>query len=105
MYLPRKEQFHFFEETSSGVFGLFDEPEQILEAARQTRDKKYYVGFDCLTPFPVHGLDDAMGLPRSGIPWITFIMGIIGLRVAWNLPDEFGLWLPKHCRRNLRRQW
>ena len=78
MYLPRKEQFHFYEETSSGVFGLFDEPEQILEAARQTRDKKYYVGFDCLTPFPVHGLDDAMGLPRSGIPWITFIMGIIG---------------------------
>ena len=78
MYLPKLEQFHFYEETTSGVFGLFDEPEQILEAARQTRDKKFYVGFDCLTPFPVHGLDDAMGLPRSGIPWITLVMGLVG---------------------------
>jgi len=77
MYWFKKEQFHFYHETTSGVFGLFDTPEEILSAAHKTREKNY-TGFDCLTPFPVHGLDEAMALPRSGIPWISFFMGIIG---------------------------
>lgn len=77
MYWFKKEQFHSYQETDSGVFGLFDTPAEILEAAKKTKEKGYD-GFDCLTPFPVHGLDDAMGLPRSGIPWISFFMGLIG---------------------------
>lgn len=74
MYKPHKEQFHKFEETSSGVFGLFDTPAEIISAAAKTKEKNY-TDFDCFTPYPVHGLDDAMGLPRSGLPWVTFFYG------------------------------
>ncbi|MDX1956971.1 MAG: DUF3341 domain-containing protein [Leptospiraceae bacterium] len=77
MYWFKKEQFFTYEETSRGVFGLFDTPAEILKAANATKEKNYE-GFDCLTPFPVHGLDDAMGLPRSGIPWVCFFMGLFG---------------------------
>jgi hypothetical protein len=77
MYWFKKEQFHTYQETTNGVFGLFDTPDEILEAAEKTKEKKY-TGFDCLTPFPVHGLDEAMGLPRSGIPWVSFFMGLVG---------------------------
>ncbi|EMF41626.1 hypothetical protein LEP1GSC067_4229 [Leptospira interrogans serovar Lora str. TE 1992] len=39
MYKPHKEQFHKFEETSSGVFGLFDTPAEIISAAAKTKEK------------------------------------------------------------------
>jgi hypothetical protein len=77
MYWFKKEQFFTYNETKSGVFGLFDTPAEVLDGAKKTRDKGYK-GFDCFTPFPVHGLDDAMELPRSGIPWISFFLGLIG---------------------------
>lgn len=73
----KKEQFHSYAEPESGVFGLFDSEEEIIEAAEKAKEKKYQ-GFDCFTPYPVHGLDDAMGLARSGIPWVTFWMGAFG---------------------------
>ncbi|MCB1140795.1 MAG: DUF3341 domain-containing protein [Leptospiraceae bacterium] len=78
MYWFKKEQFFTYQETTHGVFGLFDTPEEILKSAEKVKQKGY-TDFDCLTPFPVHGLDDAMGLPRSGIPWISFFMGLMGL--------------------------
>ncbi|MBE7411646.1 MAG: DUF3341 domain-containing protein [Leptospiraceae bacterium] len=81
MYKPKLEQFHKYQETESGVFGLFDTQEEILHAAKKTKEKNYSY-FDCFTPLPVHGLDDAMGLPRSGLPWITFIFGIVGFAVG-----------------------
>ena len=34
--------------------------------------------YDAYTPYPVHGLDDAMGLKRSWIPYATFFAGITG---------------------------
>jgi len=61
-----------------GVLALYDGPEAILQAARATRDKGYQQ-WDVFTPFPVHGMDDAMGLGRSKVPWITFTAGAIGL--------------------------
>jgi hypothetical protein len=82
MYWFKKEQFHSYQETTNGVFGLFDTPEELVHAAEKTRDKNYK-GFDCLTPFPVHGLDDAMELPRSGIPWISFFMGLVGCSLGF----------------------
>lgn len=85
MYWFKKEQFHSYEETEKGVFGLFDTPKEILEAAEKTKQKNYQ-GFDCFTPYPVHGLDDAMGLPRSGIPWVSFFMGLFGCTMGFLFP-------------------
>ena len=39
MYWFKKEQFHTYQETTNGVFGLFDSPEEILEAAEKTKEK------------------------------------------------------------------
>jgi len=64
-----------------GILALFDHPERTLEAARATRDSDYE-GFDVYTPFPVHGMDEAMGLGRSWIPWVTFFAGVIGFLCA-----------------------
>lgn len=38
--------------------------------------------YDIYTPFPVHGLDDAMGIKRSFLPYITFLAGTGGLLFA-----------------------
>lgn len=77
MYWFKKEQFHKYEEMTSGVLGVFDTESSIMDAAKKTKDKNYD-GFDCLLPYPIHGIDEVMGTARSGLPWITFFMGIVG---------------------------
>jgi len=68
-------------ETRKGVFGLFDTPEKIKAAAKAAHEKGY-TGFDCLTPFPIHGLEFEMGLKRSKLPLVTFVMGLTGFLTA-----------------------
>lgn len=81
MYLPKLEQFHKYKETDEGVFGVFETPEAIIHAAEKAKEKNYE-GFDCMLPYPVHGIDEAMGTPRSGLPWITFFAGLFGLTIG-----------------------
>lgn len=71
----------------SGVLALFDGPEPVLEAARRAHARGYQA-WDVYTPFPVHGMDEAMGLGRSPIPWVTFGAGVVGLATA--LVIQFG---------------
>ena len=66
---------------SGGLVALFDHPGEILDAASKARDKKFQL-WDVFTPFPVHGMDDAMGLGRSWIPWVTFFAAMAGLATA-----------------------
>ena len=64
-----------------GLVGLYDDVDALVAAARQVRDagrRKW----DCHTPYPVHGLDDAMGLRESPIPYVTLSAGFIGLVTA-----------------------
>tara|TARA_B110000438_G_scaffold291882_2_gene329428 strand:+ start:543 stop:1085 length:543 start_codon:yes stop_codon:yes gene_type:complete len=62
---------------SYGILGIFDTPKAVYAAAKKVRDAGYK-NWDCITPFPIHGLDDAMGLKRSKVPVFTFIGGITG---------------------------
>ena len=75
---------YFYRETHSGIFGIFDNPEQISKAAKLTHQRGY-TNFDCLTPFPVHGLEFDMGLKRSKIPYITFWLGLTGFFISLSL--------------------
>ena len=68
-------------DSRQGVLALFAEPQAILQAAAQVRDAGYR-DWDVFTPFPVHGMDEAMGLPRSRVPWITFIASALGCATA-----------------------
>jgi len=67
-----------------GVMAEFDSPEALLEAARQTH-KEGYRRFDCYTPFPIHGLTEAMGVREAKLPWTVFIFGLIGAMFGFGL--------------------
>lgn len=60
-----------------GVVGLFDDPDTLIKAAETVRDAGY-TSWDCHTPYPVHGLDDAMGLKPSKLPIFTLMSGFTG---------------------------
>ncbi len=67
-----------------GVLARFDSPGAILRAARETR-KAGYAHFDVHTPFPVHGMDAAMGLGRSNLGWIVTGGAVAGFLSAVGL--------------------
>jgi len=60
----------------SGVAGIWLDDHELVEAAHQVR-KAGYKNFDAILPFPVHGIEEAVGIKRSFIPWVTFIAGLI----------------------------
>jgi hypothetical protein len=61
-----------------GVVGIWLDDHELVKAAHKVREAGYKK-FDAITPFPVHGLEEAIGIRRSMIPWVTFIMGSVGL--------------------------
>lgn len=60
-----------------GLIARFDTAPEIYHAAQQVRDAGYK-NWDCITPFPIHGLDGAMGLRRSHVPKFSLVGGITG---------------------------
>ena len=61
-----------------GVLAEYDTPGELLDAAKKVRDAGY-TEFDCYSPFPVHGIDEAMGIKRTILPLIVFGGGCAGL--------------------------
>lgn len=55
----------------------FETPGAIMKAAEQVRDAGY-TRWDVHTPFPIHGMDAAMGLGQSQLSWISFFAGLTG---------------------------
>lgn len=60
-----------------GYLVEFKDVESLLSAAEKIRDAGY-TRWDAHTPFPVHGLNDAMGLRATRLPWIVFLAGLAG---------------------------
>ncbi len=60
-----------------GLLAEFETAAEIKHAATQVRNAGHK-HWDVFTPFPIHGLDDAMGLKDSKVGWFTFIGGITG---------------------------
>lgn len=65
------------EKTHFGLLAEFDTPADAMHAAEKVRDAGYS-RWDVYTPFPVHGMDDAMGLKNSKVGWFTFLGGVLG---------------------------
>jgi hypothetical protein len=61
-----------------GLIATFDTAPDVYHAAEKVRDAGY-IFWDCITPFPIHGLDKAMGVKRSSVPKFSLTGGIIGL--------------------------
>ena len=60
-----------------GLIAAFDATPTLYHACEAVRDAGY-TQWDTTTPFPVHGLDAAMGVRRSHVPRFSLAGGIIG---------------------------
>jgi hypothetical protein len=60
-----------------GMVATFESTGALMRAAAQVRDAGFHK-WDCITPFPVHGIDQAMGLGRSRVPRFSLAGGITG---------------------------
>ncbi len=67
-----------------GIIAEFATTDEIIEAAKRTREAGYKK-FDCYTPFPVHGLTDAMGVEDYKVPWTFFFAGLFGAIALFGL--------------------
>ncbi len=67
-----------------GYLAQFDSAAALYHAAEQVRDAGYQ-RWDVHRPFPIHGMDDAMGNPKSILPKLVFVGGITGTCVAFTL--------------------
>ena len=63
------------------IIGLFDDEEILLRAVKKVRGSGLKID-DVFTPFPVHGLDAALGMPDSRLHTVGFIAGATGLTLA-----------------------
>ncbi|MBK0402304.1 DUF3341 domain-containing protein [Adhaeribacter sp. BT258] len=66
------------------VLGVFDDEEVLLHAIPNVRAAGTKI-YEVFTPFPIHGIDDALGIERSKLPIAAFFLGCCGL--------AFALWL------------
>jgi len=63
------------------VMGEFADPDELVEAGRRIRGMGY-TKIDAMTPFPVHGIDEAIGVPYSKIGWIAVCGALAGITTA-----------------------
>ncbi len=66
------------------LLAQFESTADVLHAAEKVREAGYQK-WDVHTPFPVHGMDKAMGLPDSKLGWIVATMAIIGFCSALSM--------------------
>ena len=67
-----------------GILAEFATPRDLFHACERVRDAGF-TKWDAHTPFPVHGLEKAMGLPRSLLPWIVLGMALLGAAAGFGL--------------------
>lgn len=64
--------------TLGGMAAIFLTEAKVLAAAKKVRESGF-TKFDAISPYPIHGMEEACGIKRSGIPYVTFIAGVVGL--------------------------
>src|SRR5512140_827770 len=75
------------------VLGLFAEPKKIIDAGAKLHERK--LGrLEAYTPYPVHGLDRAIGLGPSKLGMLVMGMGILGAALAlafegWTMASDY----------------
>lgn len=63
------------EEQFFGLLAQFSGPHELIEGCDQAREAGYKK-MDAFSPFPVHGIDDAIGIQRTRLPLIVFCVGL-----------------------------
>ncbi|MFM8832289.1 MAG: DUF3341 domain-containing protein [Cytophagales bacterium] len=63
------------------IVGIFEDEDVLLKAVEESRDKGVKI-HEVYSPFPVHGLDEALGYKRSRLPIAAFLFGMTGTSLA-----------------------
>ena len=76
-----------------GLIAEYDDVTTVYYADEKVRDAGFQY-WDVHSPFPIHGIDEAMGIKRTILPWIVMIMGLVGcaggiFMTAWINAFEF----------------
>lgn len=64
-----------------GLLAQFDDPGSLIQACNDAREDGY-TAMDAYTPFPVHGIDPALGIKRSMLPFFVLAIGLSGLTIG-----------------------
>ncbi|GAB3636924.1 DUF3341 domain-containing protein [Hymenobacter arcticus] len=67
--------------TKRFALGIFDDEDTLLHAVDNVRAAGVKI-YDVFSPYPVHGIDDALGIERSRLPIAAFFYGMCGLAFA-----------------------
>jgi hypothetical protein len=70
--------------TLYGLMTMFDNPDDLVSAAQKTYDAGYR-RMDAYSPFPIHGLAEAVGYRKRILPWIVLAGGILGCVAGFTL--------------------
>ena len=73
--------------TAKRVYGYlaeFKSASALYKAAEKVRDAGHKK-WDCYSPYPIHGLDNAMGMKKSILPYLVFFGGTLGIITAFCL--------------------
>ncbi len=63
------------------IHGIYDDEVPLLEACRKLKTAGIKIA-DVFTPFPIHGIDPIVGVPRTRLAICAFIYGLTGLGLA-----------------------
>jgi len=61
-----------------GILAEFRNPKELIDAAETVKNSGYS-NFDTYAPFPIHGMEKAMGLKNSPLGWIVLVGGLAGM--------------------------
>lgn len=64
-----------------GILVEFEDVDDLRTAAETVRDAGY-TKWDCHSPFPIHGMDGAMGIQPTVLPWMVLGAGATGGTIA-----------------------
>jgi hypothetical protein len=62
----------------------FATADELLTAARRTREAGYQK-VDAYSPFPIHGMDEALQLPKSPVPLMVLLGALLGTSLGFGL--------------------
>lgn len=68
-------------EASKVIHAIYTDDDVLMLAVKKVKAERYHIE-EIYTPFPVHGLDKAMGLAPTRIAIASFMYGLVGLTVS-----------------------
>lgn len=64
--------------STKGIAGVWEHENLVVKAARKVREAGF-TKFEAISAYPIHGMEEACGIQRSWLPYVTFVAGVVGL--------------------------